>query len=134
MKNIKIGILLGVIGFTLYSFKTLVQDEWVVPDKYKAMKNPTDPTSKKNLSLGKSLYSQQCQACHGKQGYGDGLKAKGLKGDLGDFSSDATQSLTDGALFYKITKGREDMPVFEKKLPLAEDRWLIVNYLRTLKE
>jgi len=25
------------------------------------------------------------------------------------------------------------MPAFEKKIPDAEDRWLIVNYLRTLK-
>ena len=60
-------------------------------------------------------------------------KAAEQKGDLGDFSSKATQSQSDGALFFKITKGRNDMPAFEKKIPDAEDRWLIVNYLRTLK-
>lgn len=134
MKNIKIGILLGLLGFVLYSFKTLAQDEWVVPAKYKTMKNPTDPNNKKNLSLGKTLYAQHCQACHGKQGYGDGPKAATQKGDMGDFSTEATQSATDGALFYKISTGRGDMANFTKKMPNDEDRWLIVNYIRTLKE
>tara|TARA_R110000868_G_scaffold114364_2_gene306551 strand:- start:1557 stop:1961 length:405 start_codon:yes stop_codon:yes gene_type:complete len=134
MKNIKIAFFLGLLGFALYSFKTLVQDEWVVPEKYKTMKNPTDPNDNKKLAIGRNLYAQHCQACHGKQGFGDGPKAANQKGDMGDFSSDATQSLTDGALFYKITTGRGDMANFDKKLPRDEDRWLLVNYLRTLKE
>jgi hypothetical protein len=58
----------------------------------------------------------------------------GLKGDLGDFSSSEFQKQTDGALFYKTTFGREDMPEYSKKLPMDEDRWLIVNYMRTLEE
>jgi len=37
-------------------------------------------------------------------------------------------------LFYKITTGRDDMPAFDKKIPDAEDRWLIINYVRTLKQ
>lgn len=103
---------------------------WVVPSKYISMKNPTDP--KVDASIGKSLFSLHCKSCHGAKGLGDGTKAKDLKGDLGDMSSSAFQKQTDGALFYKITFGRDDMPNFDKKLKNEEDRWLIVNYLRTL--
>jgi len=107
---------------------------WVVPAKYKTMKNPTDAKDKENLSIGKSLYAKQCSSCHGSKGWGDGSKAPELKGDLGDFSTAATQNQTDGELFYKITEGRDDMPSFKKKIPLDEDRWLVVNYIRTLSK
>ncbi|MDP3358715.1 MAG: cytochrome c [Lutibacter sp.] len=103
---------------------------WVVPAKYQTMKNPTDP--KVDLAIGKSLYGKHCKSCHGSEGYGDGVKAKEMKGDLGDFSSKKFQSQTDGALFYKTTFGRDDMPAYNKKIPSDEDRWLIVNYMRTL--
>ncbi|MBK5193011.1 MAG: cytochrome c [Flavobacteriaceae bacterium] len=98
------------------------------------MKNPTDAKDSENLSIGKSLYAKQCSSCHGKKGWGDGSKAPELKGDLGDFSTATTQNQTDGELFYKITEGRDDMPSFKKKIPLDEDRWLVVNYMRTLAE
>lgn len=103
---------------------------WVVPAKYQTMKNPTSP--KVDLAIGKSLYTKHCKSCHGSEGFGDGVKAKDMKGDLGDFSTKKFQAQTDGALFYKTSFGRDDMPAFNKKLPSDEDRWLIVNYLRTL--
>jgi len=135
MKNIKIISIVVIVVFTFLSFKSFMQEkEWVVPAKYKTMKNPTDASDKENMSIGKSLYLKHCRPCHGKEGYGDGPKADEQKGDLGDFSTEATQGQTDGALFYKITNGRDDMPKFSKKLPDDEDRWLIVNYMRTLKE
>jgi len=137
MKHIK-SILLVVlmVAFALTSFKSSPnqEKEWKVPAEYKTMENPTDATDKENMSIGKSLYSKHCKSCHGKEGYGDGPKADEQEGDLGDFSSDDTQGQTDGALFYKITTGRDDMPKFSKKLSDDEDRWLIVNYMRTLKE
>ncbi|MFH6767730.1 cytochrome c [Gaetbulibacter aquiaggeris] len=104
---------------------------WKVPSKYVTMKNPI-PT-KQDAAIGKSLYDKHCKSCHGKEGYGDGPKAADLKGDLGDFSTAKFQKQTDGELFYKTTFGRDDMPEFTKKLPDDEDRWLIVNYMRTLK-
>jgi len=135
MKKIKTLLLfLSLIIFTMYSFKSVTQDEWKVPAEYQTMKNPTNASDKENLSIGKSLYSKHCKSCHGKEGLGDGPKAADQDGDLGDFSSDETQGQTDGALFYKITTGRDDMPKFSKKLPDDEDRWLIVNYMRTLAE
>lgn len=131
----QIIFLLFASSIAMVSFIKIDQSkEWVVPESAKKVKNPTDKTSKEDLAIGKTLYSKYCQSCHGKEGYGDGPKAKEQKGDLGDFSSEAFQAQTDGALFYKITTGRGDMSAFDKKIPDAEDRWLIVNYIRTLKQ
>jgi mono/diheme cytochrome c family protein len=132
MKTLKTLLLLGIVSFTFYSFTTVLQDKWVVPKEYVSMKNPTDPNVDK--AIGKSLYSQHCKSCHGKEGYGDGPKAKDVEGDLGDFSSSDFQAQTDGELFYKTSFGWEDMPEYTKKMPEDEDRWLIVNYMRTLAE
>ena len=132
MKQLKLIPLLGVLIFALYSFTTLVQEEWIVPEKYVNMENPTDP--EEDLAIGKSLYDKHCKSCHGKEGYGDGPKAAEMNGDLGDFSSEEFQEQTDGELYYKTTFGRLDMPEYSKKVPDDEDRWLIVNYMRTLAE
>ena len=134
MKTFKNLATIGVVTLVLFSFTIVIQDEWIVPDKYVNMQNPTDKTDKENLSIGKSLYSKHCKSCHGKEGYGDGSKAAEQEGDLGDFSSSEFQSQTDGELYFKSTIGRNDMPEFNKKIGDAEDRWLIVNYMRTLAE
>lgn len=130
-------ILLLASSLALYSFTLVYQSkEWVVPEAAKKVKNPTDKSSKEDIAVGRFLYSNYCQPCHGKEGYGDGPKVKELKGKdlMGDFSTAEFQSQTDGALFYKMTTGRDDMPAFDKKVPDAEDRWLIINYVRTLKQ
>lgn len=128
----KYTLILVVASFGLFSF--LQSKEWIVPESAKNAKNPTDKSNKEDLAEGKALYSKHCQSCHGKEGYGDGPKAKELKGKVGDFSAADFQNQTDGALFYKMTKGRDDMPAFDKKIPDTEDRWLVVNYIRTLKQ
>lgn len=134
MKNSIIILLIGFFCLGIYSFTSDFQEEWVVPAEYKNKKNPTDASDKENMAIGKSLYSKHCKSCHGAEGYGDGPKAADMKGDLGDFSTADFQAQTDGELFYKTTVGRDDMPEFSKKIPEDEDRWLIVNYVRTLKE
>lgn len=130
MKTIKILMIIGIVSFGLFSFNKLTQEEWKVPAKYQTMKNKTE-ASKANLAVGKSLYSKHCKSCHGSEGYGDGTKAKEMKGDLGDFSTKKFQSQSDGALFYKSYIGRKDMPNFEKKMS-EEDMWLTVSYMRAL--
>jgi len=107
-------------------------DPWPVPDKYKNMANPvkSDATS---IATGKELYNQHCKSCHGTKGKGDGPKAAQLDTECGDFTKPATQSQTDGSLFYKTSEGRKDMPSFKKKIPEANDIWSVVNYMRTLK-
>ena len=109
------------------------QKPWPVPDNYKSMKNPV-ASNAESIAEGKTLYGTHCKSCHGTKGLGDGTKAATLKTEPGDFSKADFQSQTDGALFYKTSEGREDMPSFKKKVPDAEERWSIVNFLRTLKK
>ena len=132
MKTVKFLMIFGLLSVVLLSFSSFDQEEWVVPDKYEKMKNPTDPNE--DQDIGKQLYSKHCQSCHGKTGLGDGKKADEVEGDLGDFSSSEFQAQSDGALFYKSYFGRDDMPNYEKKIPDEEDMWLVVNYMRTLAE
>ena len=106
---------------------------WPVPDKAAKTPNPVK-SSASSVSAGKALWSQHCSSCHGKSGLGDGNKAAQLKTQPSDFTKAAFQSQADGALFYKVSEGRDDMPSFKKKIPEAEDIWDLVNYMRTLKK
>jgi mono/diheme cytochrome c family protein len=125
----------GVILFTIISaYSQPPQGKpWPVPDNYKTMKNPV-ASSPESIAEGKTLYGTHCKSCHGAKGLGDGTKAATLKTEPGDFSKADFQAQPDGALFYKTSEGRDDMPSFKKKVPDAEERWSIINYLRTLKK
>ena len=115
-------------------FKPLSQNKpWPVPDNYKTMKNPV-ASSAESIATGKELYATHCKSCHGAKGLGDGSKAAQLKTEPGDFSKAEFQSQSDGSIFYKTSEGREDMPSFKKKIPDADERWSIVDYIRTLKK
>ncbi len=123
-----------VIGFIATSFTLIEQNKpWTVPDAAKTKKNPVKADAQ-TIATGKSLWNTHCKSCHGAKGLGDGSKAAQLDTEPGDFSKASTQSQTDGALFYKTTEGRDDMPSFKKKIADEDDRWALVNFMRTLKK
>jgi mono/diheme cytochrome c family protein len=124
------------IGFLSLSANVIDNQDkkpWPVPDAALKAKNPV-PADAASIAEGKALYNTHCKSCHGTKGLGDGSKAAQLKTEPGDFSKADFQSQTDGSLFYKTSEGRDDMPNFKKKLPDADERWSIVNYMRTLKK
>ena len=128
-----LGLLLA--GSILLSGYGLVSpnDPWPVPEKYQKMPNPVKADAS-SIATGKSLWNKHCVSCHGKTGKGDGTKAATLKTHPGDFSTAEFKSESDGAVFYKTSEGRKDMPSFKKKIPDADDIWSIVNYMRTFKK
>ena len=105
---------------------------WEIPAKYKAMKNPAkgDVAS---ANVGKMLYAKHCKSCHGGTGLGNGPKASSMKTKIGSFKNAKFQAQTDGEVFYQSIMGRDEMPAFDKKITEEEDRWAIVNFVRTLK-
>ena len=125
----------GMFMFGIISgFKPFTEKKpWPVPDKDKNMRNPV-ASDAASIAEGKTLYSTHCKSCHGAKGLGDGPKASQLKTESGDFSKADFQAQTDGAIFYKTSEGRDDMPSFKKKIPDAEERWSVVNYMRTFKK
>lgn len=88
---------------------------WHVADEYKHMKNPV-ARNEASIKAGQVLYIKHCVACHGKTGFGDGVRSKALKTFSGDFSGDGYQNQTDGEHFYKTKFGRGEMPRYEGKL------------------
>jgi mono/diheme cytochrome c family protein len=117
----------------LMSFITSNQPKpWPVPEKDSKMANPVKSDAA-SIATGKALYNQHCKSCHGTKGKGDGTKAATLDTECGDFTKSSFQSESDGAVFYKTSEGRKDMPSYKKKIPEANDIWAVVNYLRTLK-
>lgn len=122
---------IAVFAIALVAF-TAPQDDWEVPAKYKNMEN--EYAGEDEDEIGEDLFKQHCRSCHGKEGYGDGSKAKELDTEMRDLSSEEVQAQTDGELFYKGIIGRDEMPSFEKKIRDDEDRWMVVNFMRSLAE
>ena len=81
--------------------------------------------------MGKGVYGRECLSCHGKTGKGDGPEAKDLEKELPNLRVPEMWNQTDGALFWKTTIGRRPMPGY-RKLLTDEERWHVVNYMRTL--
>ena len=118
---------------TCFAFKPADKKPWNVPGKDAQTANPVK-ASAESKAAGKEIFEKKCASCHGKTGLGDGTKASELKTEPGDFSKAAFQSQSDGAIFYKISEGRDDMPTFKKKITEPNDIWNVVNFLRSLKK
>lgn len=128
----RLCILSMLFSFIAIQSFSQAKGEWVIPEKFKTMKNPIAGDAS-SVSLGQELYAKYCKACHGKTGLGDGPKAATLGTSCGNFTSKTFKSLPDGSIFYMITQGRDKMPGFGKPLPEDKDRWALVNYLKTMK-
>lgn len=130
-------IMVMAVGIFLLAF-TLPQEQkkagpWEIPSKYKKMENPYKDDAKLK-KVGKMLWAKHCKSCHGNIGEGNGPKAKQLETFPGDFTTAEFQDQSEGVIYYKSFIGRDEMPNFESKIPDDEDRWAVVNYMRTFKK
>ncbi|MDR7475900.1 MAG: c-type cytochrome [Armatimonadota bacterium] len=100
------------------------------PPEARALRNPIRATPA-SLRRGQELYRLNCAKCHGLTGLGDGPSVGSLR-THGGLNLTILGSETDGEIFWKISVGRGEMPPWELVLK-PEDRWHLVNYLRTLK-
>ena len=119
------------MSFTINSNFSLDQDKWVAPASSKALKNPV--SGKSSINSGKSIYKTRCTVCHGDKGEGDGPAGKALTPPAANHTVAAVQNQTDGEIFWKISEGRGAM-VGWKLILSEEERWDLVNYIRTLKK
>ncbi|MGZ5243049.1 MAG: c-type cytochrome [Bacteroidia bacterium] len=136
-KNTFASIICLLIGMLFVNVHAIAQPktkapEWKVPASEAAKKSEI-AMDDNAVKEGKATWSKMCKSCHGAKGLGDGPKAANLEVSCGDFSSTSFQNQTNGTLFYKITKGRDDMPSYAKKIS-DEERWQLVAYIRTLKK
>jgi mono/diheme cytochrome c family protein len=107
------------------------QTPWTAPESEKTKKSPI-AASAKVAEQGGKVAQINCVACHGKGGKGDGAAAVALNPKPADWTSKKIQVESDGELFWKITTGRGAMPAW-RHLP-ENDRWALVQYIRTFKK
>lgn len=107
------------------------QAPWTAPDSEKSKKSPV-AAGPKGVEQGKKVAQVNCASCHGPAGKGNGPAAMALQPKPADWTSKKVQDETDGEIFWKITTGRGPMPAW-KHLP-ENDRWALVQYIRSLKK
>jgi putative copper export protein/mono/diheme cytochrome c family protein/peroxiredoxin len=97
------------------------------PDTYVTTDIPFAATS---IAAGLKHYEDNCTACHGVSGHGDGPVASSLPIKPADLSAPHTALHTAGDLYWWITHGIENspMPAFADILT-NDDRWDIINFL-----
>jgi mono/diheme cytochrome c family protein len=120
--NVAFAAIVVLAAFSLMSF-IIATDGWPVPAADAAKKNPVKSDAA-SIAAGKTSYTTYCKSCHGV----DGKKLTNA-----DLTGAAFKAETDGSVFYKINTGKGGMPSYKTKLADDEDRWSVVNYLRTLK-
>lgn len=128
-----VGLLGGILLLSMTSAPQAKGKPWTIPANYASMKNTVKYDAAAETTA-KALWNKHCKSCHGAKGLGDGTKAAGLKTASGDFSSKEFQAQKDGALFFQTSVGRDEMPGFEKKIPSADERWMLVSLMRSFKK
>jgi mono/diheme cytochrome c family protein len=112
------------------------KNTWELPDDADRTKNPV-ASSEESILQGKSLYLNQdkgnCIFCHGETGSGNEANFPRLRRKPADISNkERMSSMTDGEVFWKISKGINGiMPAGDRKMT-EQERWHVVNYVRTL--
>ncbi len=131
---VAILLVVGVAGYT--QEKKEAQQEpapFKIPPEEVKRENPIKHTAA-SIAQGKNLYRSQCAMCHGVKGDGKGDLAVEIKLKLKDYRDPAAlRDITDGELFYILTKGKGQMPDQGERLR-PEQRWNMINYIRSISK
>ena len=104
-----------------------------IPEAYRTARNPLDD-NQKILALGKTVYNENCAACHGAQGRGDGEAGRDLNPKPVDLTRMRYRRFdSDRLIFYAVSEGGarfgSDMPGFKDSLG-EKERWAVVRYVQ----
>ena len=107
---------------------------YLVPASARARTSPT-PDTPETLQSGLEHWADHCASCHGNDGAGQTAIGQGLYPKPPDMRQAATQSLSDGELFYIIEEGVKitGMPAWGTGTPEGEAAsWHLVQFIRHL--
>lgn len=107
--------------------------DYSVPAEEAARENPI-PADEASVQRGEEIYTSICIDCHGEDGQGDGPAAANQNPKPVDYNAEHVRALTDGELFYIITNGVEGTSMIPFNFFEEEQRWHLVNYIRSLQE
>lgn len=119
---------LTIASFTPQALAFGVKGDWRAPAKKARKANPYPP-GPHSIEQGESIFSRECRQCHGKSGLGNGDLAPTFGYPVTDLTSRDVMRQRDGALYWKIRKGRRDMPGYRHVLS-KEEVWHVINYMR----
>lgn len=123
--------ILPVLAILLCSSSFQLQD-WVAPQTSDSISNPV-LKNEKSVKHGEKLFGKLCASCHGEDGSGKGPASSALTTKPANLTDSIIHKQSDGALFWKISEGRGAMASFKHSLT-TEQRWHLVNFIRTLKK
>jgi high-affinity iron transporter len=123
-------ITIGVTGTAMPAFgdKLSAEDRWNIVAYLTELRQKTA-----DIALGEGLYVQSCASCHGLNGTGDGLLARGLSKlppELGSFAWQSQRS--DSELAVVVQKGVPGSPMPPMPSLTGFQERAIVGYLRSL--
>ncbi len=99
------------------------------------LKNPLAGNTKAEvLELGRRKFEIYCAICHGYTGAGDGPVAPKMALKPPPLLSDKVKALNDAGIYHIITDGQGVMVSYAYQLVNENDRWAIVNYVRSLQK
>ncbi len=99
-------------------------------DEAAGLRDPV-PRASGSVANGAAIFGERCLCCHGPKGRGDGPVSKVFP-QATDLTSSTVRARTDGYLFGTITFGGRAMPPYPEGLT-REERWDVVNFVRTLQ-
>jgi len=106
-------------------------DDSKVPAEAVARVNPVK-SSAEGLAEARKVFSYDCEMCHGAKGDGKGDVVESMKLTMHDWREPATLAkMTDGEIFYIITKGKGKMMAEGDRVPEIL-RWNLVNLVRVM--
>jgi cytochrome c5 len=113
------------------SDKSKAADDSKVPAGDAARVNPVK-SSPEGLAEARKVFGYDCEMCHGAKGDGKGEVVESMKLSMRDWRDPATlANLSDGELFYIITKGKGKMMAEGERVP-EKLRWNLVNLVRAM--
>lgn len=123
------GVAAMLLGFVLSAVGTYAATTaWLGSGA--ALVNPFPP-DEASVRRGGEIYAQHCATCHGPNGRGDGPLAATISPPPVDLRLHVTAH-SEAELFQFVSRGLAGtpMPSFAERLS-ADDRWHVVNYIRT---
>jgi mono/diheme cytochrome c family protein len=106
-------------------------EEYKIPQEDIDRKNPVKPTPE-GLAAARKVFGYDCAMCHGAKGDGKGDVVDSMKLTMHDWHDAASLAgMTDGELFYIITKGKGKM-MGEGDRVSETVRWNLVNVVRSI--
>jgi mono/diheme cytochrome c family protein len=108
---------------------------WQLPPDAADTKSPLT-VDDKVLAIGKKVFTDNCQKCHGPKGLGDGPDADPDHAEEMNLTNPKRADRNpDGVVFYKVMNGRRrpKMPAFKDELS-KEQIWSVVAYAQSLRK